>query len=105
MLRITIHERPGFLTLQLEGKLVGPWVRELGICWQNALASQPRASVCFDLTAVTYVDTPGKEFLAARHAEGAEFRACGCLMKAVVAEITETAAPAKAHCMGESTQD
>jgi len=37
---------------------------------------------------VTFIDAAGKEFLAAMHTEGAEFLACGCLIRAVVAEIT-----------------
>jgi hypothetical protein len=41
-----------------------------------------------DLTAVTFVDAAGKELLARLHAEGASFLAAGCLMKAMVAEIS-----------------
>jgi hypothetical protein len=42
---------------------------------------------------VTYIDAAGKDFLAARHAEGADLLACGCLMRAVVAEITAASVP------------
>ena len=38
MLRITVHDSPRTLTFQLEGRLAGPWLRELEECWQNALA-------------------------------------------------------------------
>jgi hypothetical protein len=44
--------------------------------------------VQIDLTGVTYLDDSGKKLLAALHAQGAEFVAAGCLMKAIVAEIT-----------------
>jgi anti-anti-sigma regulatory factor len=93
MLRITIRNDPGSLTFQLEGKLAGPWVRELEDCWQRTLAGRRGPSVRFDLTGVTFLDAAGKEFLAARHAEGAEFLARGCLMRAVVAEITDAPVP------------
>jgi len=93
MLRITIHDEPGALTFQLEGKLAGPWVRVLEGCWQRTLAVGHPAVVRVDLTGVTSLDTPGKEFLAAVHAQGAEFVASGCLMRAVVAEITDTSVP------------
>jgi hypothetical protein len=53
--------------------------------------------VRFDLTGVTYVDAAGKEFLTARHADGAEFLACGCLVRAVVAEITGAPVPDCGH--------
>src|SRR6266566_388061 len=87
MLRITTHNDPESLTFQLEGKLAGPWVRELENSWQHALAGTRKPFIRFDLTGVTYVDAAGKEFLAARHAQGAELIAAGCLMRAVVAEI------------------
>jgi anti-anti-sigma regulatory factor len=88
MLRITTHNDPESLIFQLEGRLTGPWVRELEVCWQHALAGTRKQFIRFDLTGVTYVDAAGKEFLAARHAQGAELIAAGCLMRAVVAEIS-----------------
>src|SRR5262249_22852257 len=95
MLRITTHDHPGALTFQLEGKLAGPWVQELEDCWQRSVASQRKPVLRFDLTGMTYVDAAGKRCLAARHTEGAEFVACGCLMRAVVAEITNAPLPAR----------
>jgi hypothetical protein len=89
MLRITVHEDAGSRTFRLEGKLAGPWVRELEDCWQSALAGQRKDVLRFDLTGVTYIDALGKTFLAARHAEGVEFLAQCCLTRAVVAEITD----------------
>jgi len=90
MLRITTHDEQKSLTFQLEGRLAGPWVRELEVCWQAALACGRQASVRVDLSAVTFVDGPGKEFLTSMHARGAELIAAGCLMKAIVAEISQT---------------
>jgi anti-anti-sigma regulatory factor len=88
MLRITVHDNPGSLTFQLEGRLAGPWVREVEDCWRSTLAGRPRPAVRLDLTGVTFIDAAGKAILAVAHAQGAEFVAAGCLMKAVVAEIT-----------------
>src|SRR5437879_5026003 len=93
MLRITLLDDSDFLTFRLEGKLAGPWVRELETCWQNTLVCHQRSALRFDLIGVTFVDGPGKAFLAARHAEGAELVASGCLMRAVVAEITAPPIP------------
>jgi ABC-type transporter Mla MlaB component len=93
MLRITVHDNPGALTFQLEGRLAGPWVRELEACWQGALASRREPILCVDLTGVTSIDAAGKACLAALHRQGAEFVAADCLMKAAVAEITQTPAP------------
>jgi anti-anti-sigma regulatory factor len=88
MLRITIQDDPRALTFQLEGRLAGPWVRELEQCWQNALARQRKPLLRVDLTGVTFIDAAGKACLAALHDQGAEFVAADCLTKAVVAEIT-----------------
>jgi anti-anti-sigma regulatory factor len=72
------------MTVQLEGRLAGPWVREL----EHGIEAGRRSSVLrFDLTGVTFIDAAGKELLAAVHANGAEFLISGCMMRAVVAEI------------------
>jgi ABC-type transporter Mla MlaB component len=94
MLRITTHDTPGTLTIRLEGRLAGPWVRELEECWQNALAGQPKPVLRIDLTEVTSIDAAGRACLEALHRQGAEFIAADCLMKAVVAEITGAPEPA-----------
>jgi hypothetical protein len=90
MLRITVHDKLGVLTFQLEGRLAGPWVRVLQDCWQSALARHQQPIVRVDLTEVTAIDAAGRACLAALHCRGAEFIAADCLMKAVVAEITRS---------------
>jgi anti-anti-sigma regulatory factor len=90
MLRITVHDKSGALTFQLEGRLAGPWVRALQECWQSALARQRQPILRVDLTEVTFIDAAGRACLAALHRRGAEFIAADCLTKAVVDEITRT---------------
>ena len=51
-------------------------------------AGRDTTAVRVDLSAVTFIDAAGKELLAAMHSQGAEFVCAGCLMRAVVAEIT-----------------
>ena len=87
MLRITVHDEPGSLTFQLEGRLAGPWVRVLEECWQGALARQRKPILRVDLTGVTCIDAAGRACLATMHRQDAEFIAADCLTKAVVAEI------------------
>jgi hypothetical protein len=94
MMRITVHNAPRALTFRLEGRLVGPWVRELEECWGAALASQREPILRVDLTEVTSIDAAGRACLEALHRQGAEFVAADCLMKAVVAEITRVPVPA-----------
>jgi ABC-type transporter Mla MlaB component len=92
MLRVTVHDDSESLIFRLEGRLAVGWVPALEDCWQNTPADAGK-TVRFDLTQVTHVDSAGKTFLAARHAEGAELVASGCLMRAIVAEITNTGMP------------
>ncbi len=93
MLRITVIDKPDGLTFQLEGRLAGPWVEELEVCRRHTLSGRPSPAERspaerFDLTGVTSIDAAGKRFLSERHAEGAQFVACDCLMRAIVAEIS-----------------
>ena len=91
MLRITIHDSPRVLTVQLEGRLVRPCLGELEECWQSVLAHRDKEVLRVDLTGVTFIDAAGEACLAAMHRQGAEFIAADCLTKAVVAEITQGA--------------
>jgi hypothetical protein len=93
MLRITVHDNPRVLTFRLEGRLAGPWLRELEKCWQDTLARPHKAVLRVDLTGVTFINAAGKDCLAAMHRQGAEFVAADCLTKAIVDEITSTPAP------------
>ena len=89
MLKISQHRDAASesVSFMLEGRLAGPWVEELGMCWcQIAANSQSRAVV--DLTGVTFVDADGKALLTRMWQQGAELRAAGCLTRCVVEEIT-----------------
>ncbi len=93
MLRITVHDTHELVTFQLEGRLAGPWARELEECWQEVLARPCKPVVRVDLTGVTFVDHAGKVCLTNMHRQGAEFVAADCLMAAVVAEIIRESTP------------
>jgi len=87
MLRVTTDSSPGSLTFKVEGRLAGPWVRELERCWHSAMSGSEIQSVCVDLAAVTYVDAVGEELLKAMHHRGARLQAADCLMKSIVEAI------------------
>jgi ABC-type transporter Mla MlaB component len=93
MLRITVHDNRQALTFQLEGRLAGPWVRELAECWQRTLSRQRKATLRVDLTGVTFIDDAGKACLAAVHRQGAEFVVADCETEAIVAEIAHPSLP------------
>jgi anti-anti-sigma regulatory factor len=89
MLRITTNNHPRILTFRLEGRLEGPWVRELEQCWRSTLDSPSRPTICVDLSGITFIDAAGKARLAEMHEQGAQFVAGDCLTRAVVEEIVE----------------
>lgn len=61
-------------TLQLEGKLVGPWVDELGRAC--AELQTPPSGLRLDLSAVTFIDPAGITLLAELVRRGATLTGC-----------------------------
>jgi anti-anti-sigma regulatory factor len=63
MLRITIHENAAAQTIQLEGKIAGPWVDEFGRTWRSLAASLGSKDLQLDLRGVAFVDAKGRQLL------------------------------------------
>ncbi|HEV3220156.1 MAG TPA: hypothetical protein VGZ48_10325 [Candidatus Acidoferrales bacterium] len=87
MLKITASRNESGPVLILEGKLAGPWVDELEASWQSEKAQSPGLSV--DLGGVTFVDADGRALLKRIHQQGGKLLAKGCLIRAIVAEVTD----------------
>lgn len=90
MLRITMTAQKKRMTFQLEGRLAGPWVRELELCWKGAKEGKAEHPIGVDLTAVTFIDEEGKDLLGRMYRQGAKFVATGCLNKCIVEGITHS---------------
>jgi anti-anti-sigma regulatory factor len=90
MLKITMRIEAGVMTFELEGKLAGPWVKELELSWRSAASTQRIYPVRVDLSSVTFIDETGKELLGRMHQEGAELVATGCLNKCIVEGIIQS---------------
>ncbi len=88
MLRITTAEGPHATTFHLEGKLAGPWVKELEECWQSRAGAGVPHGLRIDLREVTFIDAAGKNLLARLHQDGAELVAVDCMTKAIIETIT-----------------
>jgi outer membrane protein TolC/anti-anti-sigma regulatory factor len=84
MLRITIQESAQASTFKLEGKLTGPWVRELEQSWT---AAAPGHTLIVDLADVTFIDCAGKSLLARMHESGATLIAHSPMNRSIVDEI------------------
>ena len=87
MLRIYIHDDVPVTSFVLEGKLIGPWVKELEKYWQGAVAANPSRAMLVDLADVTFVDSDGRALLARMRRKGVRFLSTGVLINAIVAEI------------------
>jgi hypothetical protein len=57
MLKLSLVQQKEFATLQLEGRIIGPWVGELRRACEQTLDRQGALTV--DLTGVTFVDRQG----------------------------------------------
>ena len=90
MLKITTQLETGILFFGLEGKLAGPWVKELELCWRSAAGTQKNHPVRVDLTSVAFIDEEGEELLEKMHGEGVEFVASGCMNKCIVEKIVQS---------------
>ncbi|TAJ09335.1 MAG: anti-sigma factor antagonist [Nitrospirae bacterium] len=91
MLKITVREETSGATLEVEGRLAGPWVDELDRAWRNMPDPRPGHPIV-DLSGVTFIDGAGKALLARLWKDGAKLQAAGCLTRCIVEEIT-TGAP------------
>jgi outer membrane protein len=88
MLRITEHDSPEAITLQVEGRLVGEWAKELECCWKSTASARKNRAPIIDLTEVLFIDEEGKRVLTKLFREGAFFRTGGPMTDAILSEIT-----------------
>lgn len=71
MLRITKTETEQVISLQLEGKLAGPWVAELQQVYTAAKSDLQGREIVVDMKSLTGTDTAGRYLLLAMQREGA----------------------------------
>jgi len=91
MLRITVNEEPDLVTLKLEGKLKGAWVKELERTWHTLCVRPDFKPVRADLSAVSFVDDRGKGLLILMRRRGVTLLANGPLMNSLLEEVERSA--------------
>src|ERR1039458_1241540 len=74
-------------TFKLEGKLTGPWVRELEQAWATSSGAAPDRTLTVDLADVTFIDYAGKRLPARMHESGATLVAHSPMNRCIVDEI------------------
>jgi outer membrane protein TolC/anti-anti-sigma regulatory factor len=87
MLRITLHDSAEYTRIKLEGKLAGPWVRELDQCWTTAASALNGRAMVLDLDAVSFVDEAGVDLLTRMHRQRVRLVASGPLIRSIVEKI------------------
>lgn len=85
MLKITTLDGDAQTVFELEGKLAGPWVEELKLCWRNAAVAHRQIRVV--LKQVSFIDQAGQQLLTEICRSGAEIEGAGCMTSATVEEI------------------
>ena len=82
MLKITVEENAELVTLRLEGKIVGPWVAELGKTWRTLAPSLDSKKLLLDLRETTQMDAEGQHLLTEIYSQtGAEFQTNSLLIR------------------------
>ena len=69
MLRITESASVQLTTIYLEGKLLSPWIQEVGAA---VVAAQARGVVRLNLAELSFADRAGVDLLKEMHASGVE---------------------------------
>jgi hypothetical protein len=87
MLKITLLEGPGQVTLKLEGRIAGTWVTELEDSWRSALSTMAGRPLRLQLADVEHVDPAGTYLLALLRLNGVQLLASGTVMTEVVRTI------------------
>jgi len=84
MLRITVAETATEQRWTLEGRLVEPWVGELGTRWKERRRAQNGRTCTVDLSAVTFIDKGGQRLLRIMSKEATQFIATNIYIKRVL---------------------
>src|SRR5690348_14614920 len=95
MFRATVEHEGEQVTLRIEGRLSGPCLAELENCWRQTMNGNGRGRVLVDLKEVTFVSAEGKQLLERLCRAGAQLTGDGLMTRALVQQITESAAAAK----------
>ncbi|HMU53632.1 MAG TPA: hypothetical protein PKA61_01430 [Nitrospira sp.] len=86
MLKISVQSDRGVRRMVLEGRLAGAWVAEARQAW-GGFSTGPDSSRRVDLSAISHVDSAGRQLLEEMCRQGAELHATGCYTRSVLQEI------------------
>lgn len=89
MLKISVKEDEPHkrVLLQVEGRLVGPWVGELERCWETERTRVSSEVIVVRLANVSFIDDTGRELLSRISNAGSKLEGEGCMVRAIIARI------------------
>jgi anti-anti-sigma regulatory factor len=87
VMKVTTEKHAAPATLKVEGRLAGPWVRELEKTWLDVTAEEEGREVVADLSDVTFIDAQGWDLLERMMESGADLQAHELLPRYVIGEI------------------
>jgi hypothetical protein len=87
MLKISTIDTRAHRRLVSEGKLIGPWTKELQSAWKNAGQDLQGRKLVIDLTNVTVIGPDGEDTLFELMRDGAKFSCGGVLTKHVLKRL------------------
>jgi hypothetical protein len=91
MLKVNFTETPTEQRWILQGRLIGPWVRELRASWKNNHRNDERRACIVDLHEITFIDKSGERLLRLLVREGAQCVASGVYIKHVLDRLAARA--------------
>ncbi len=87
MLKISVQNHNQPTTLQLEGRLAGPWVDLAERQWNDLARRSAPGTLTVNLRGVVFADAAGKKLLSRMLREGAELSEARLLVKLIVDEL------------------
>jgi len=102
MLKISVKDEDPRkrILLEVEGRLVGPWVDELERCWEGARNRVSAEVIVVRLANVSFIDDAGRALLSRISKAGSTLEGEGCMVRAIIARIIGAVFPAR-DCEGE----
>jgi hypothetical protein len=87
MLKISVIDSRTQRRLVLEGRLIAPWVAELGTTWERGKLELNGRELVIDIENVTVMSQEGENALLQLINEGAKFRCRGVLTKHILQQL------------------
>lgn len=91
MLKITISNTAKRELWTLQGRLVGPWVKELKATWKRAHPFAQGCKCMVNLDEVTFIDQSGERMLRRMSNQGARLVANDVYVRHVLGRLTRNA--------------